>query len=238
MDVKIFNLNCWLLPPPISVENKKRLSKIISLIKREDPDIITLQEVWLKKYVRKIKRELPGYFFLSLKSPLFNKSGLLFGSKFKPLSFAQEYFPFTGGHSIREKIGSKGYQLAEVFPDIYVLNTQLYAPEKKSEMKITVSELMEIQKVALGKKVILSGDLNLEEKIFFKVNTSFDYNSLGKFTVAIKNKYTGKMFNKFHEHDKTIDYIIKTENAPVLRVDIVNPVEVSDHYAMIGKFKI
>ncbi|MCR4327463.1 MAG: endonuclease/exonuclease/phosphatase family protein [Nanoarchaeota archaeon] len=237
MEIKIFNLNCWLLPFPISVENKKRIEKIISLLKKIDPDVITFQEVWLKKYVKKIKNELPQYHFLNLKTPLFNKSGLLFGSKFKPLSFKGEFFPTGKSHNLREKIGLKGYQMVEILPELYVLNTQLYAPEKKSEIKITLSQLNHIEKVIGGKKVILSGDLNLDEEIFLKLNKTFNYSPLGKFTLSNKNKYTKKALNRFYQHNRTIDYIMGTKVAPKLEVNMVNPVEVSDHYAMVGKFK-
>jgi len=46
--MKILSLNCWLLPPPFSSENKNRLSRIVNLIKKHNPDVIALQEVWLK----------------------------------------------------------------------------------------------------------------------------------------------------------------------------------------------
>ena len=238
MELKIFNLNCWLLPPPFSSENGTRLRRIIDFIKKQNPDILTLQEVWLKKDVRKFKKNFPDYKFFHSNSRFFNKSGLLFGVKWVPKSFFQSYFDKTSIHSKRERIGSKGYQLVEVSSGTFIINTQLYAPETSKEMRITLSQFDEIQRITLGKKAILSGDLNLEEDEFLNSNRVFYYRSPLGFTISKKNKYCHEMFNKFSHTDKTIDYIVSNER--LLNVDskIFNPVTVSDHYPMSGSFEV
>ena len=238
MRVKLFNLNCWLLPSPFSIDNKKRLANIISFIKKQNPDIITLQEVWMKKYVKKIKRELPQYKFFSYSSKLYNKSGLLFGIKWKPLFGYQKIFPITNLHSKREKIGSKGYQLFEVSPGVFVMNTQLYAPEKSYQMKITVSHFREIEKASSGKRVILSGDLNLEEYEFSKINKTFYYKSPLNFTIAKKNPYCHSRFNKLNDANKIIDYVVSNEKNIPVESKVYNPVTFSDHYSLKGTFEI
>ncbi|MBS3084545.1 endonuclease/exonuclease/phosphatase family protein [Candidatus Pacearchaeota archaeon] len=238
MEVKIFNLNCWLLPSPFSAENEKRLYRIISLIKKYSPDIITLQEVWLKKYVRKLKREFPDYHFFSLKSSLFNKSGLVSGFKMKPLSFSGEYFPLTKIHNLREKIALKGYQASEISPGVFIINTQLYTPEKPSDLKITLSQFKKIEAFSSGKKVIISGDLNIEEDEFLRANKTFFYKSPLGFTVARKNYYCNSRVNQIPRSDKTIDYIISNEKSIAPKTKIFNPVTVSDHYPMFGIFDL
>jgi endonuclease/exonuclease/phosphatase family metal-dependent hydrolase len=237
MNLKIFNLNCWLLPPPFSSENKKRIKKIISLVKRHNPDIITLQEVWLKKYVQKIKNGLEEYTFFHSDSKVFNKSGLLFGTKEKLKHFSSGHFPIKKIHSVHEKIGKKGYQIAEIKPNFHIVNTQLYAPERKGEISITLSQFRRIESLVKGKRVVLSGDLNIHDDEFIRINNEFKYKPLGKFTVAIKNKYANMRFNRPHHANKTIDYIIGTKNAPKVKTELINPTEVSDHYAMIGVVK-
>ncbi len=238
MELKIFNLNCWLLPPPFSAENNERIRKIINLIKKHNPDIITLQEVWLKKYAKKIRNGLEGYLFFQSRSNIFNKSGLLFGTKLKPISFTEDYFPVEKIHSIHEKIGKKGYQIAEIRPGFYVMNTQLYAPEKKGEIEISISQFRILEKISRDKRTILSGDLNIHDNLFVKMNKAFKYTPIGKFTVSLKNKYANMRFNRPHHANKTIDYIIGTKKMHHVKTKVVNPIQVSDHYAMIGKFKI
>jgi exonuclease III len=237
MELKIFNLNCWLLPVPFSSENKKRIKGIMEFIKKQNPDIMTLQEVWLKKDVRNFKKIFPNYKFFHSNSKLFNKSGLLFGIKWNPKSFSQSYFKITSTHSKRERIGLKGYQVVEISPGVFVINTQLYAPEAPNEMKITLLQFEEIQRITLGRKAILSGDLNLEEDEFLNSNRVFYYKSPLGFTIARKNKYCHAVFNKFSHADKTIDYIVSNDKSLAVNPKIFNPVTVSDHYPLSGTFE-
>lgn len=238
MNLKILDLNCWLLPPPFSSENGERLEKIVNLIKKHDPDAITLQEVWLKKYEKEVRNELPEYNFFSSGSRIFNRSGLLMGLKDEPLSFSMHYFPTGQDHSFHERLGKKGFQIAQIQPGFYLVNTQLYAPEKKGDEKITLSQFRTIESMIKDKKAILSGDLNLHDRNFPEINESFSYDPPGKFTVAAKNRYANMKFNLPHHADHTVDYIVGTQSTPEVQTRVVNPVQVSDHYALIGIAKI
>lgn len=235
---KIFNLNCWLLPTPFSPKNKERINGILDLIKSENPDIITLQEVWLKKYARDFEENLSEYKFFYSKSEIFNKSGLLTGVKRSVISFYQDYFPITKNHSRREKIGLKGFQALEISKNVFVINTQLYAPENSHEKSIAVSQFKQIEKFSEGKKVILSGDLNLDEDVFLRVNKTFYYKSPLGFTIANKNPYCNIRLNALHDADRTIDYIVSNDKKMFPNVKIFNPVNLSDHYPMKGLFRI
>ena len=63
MKLKIYTQNMWLLPMFASIDNKKRLNRLINVIKEHVPDLIALQEVWLTKYIKYLKKSLPDYFF-------------------------------------------------------------------------------------------------------------------------------------------------------------------------------
>ena len=179
MKLKIFNLNCWLLPPPISAENNKRIEEIISLVNHTRPDVIMLQEVWLNKYVNKFKNGLQNYSFIATEGKSFNKSGLLTGLKIPYSSHKINFFNHVKGYNVIEKIASKGYHLIHISKDIYLINTHLYAPIKSSNRKITKLQFNLLKKFSKDKKVILAGDLNLEEKDLSQLNNTFNYKSHG-----------------------------------------------------------
>jgi endonuclease/exonuclease/phosphatase (EEP) superfamily protein YafD len=162
----------------------------------------------------------------------------LTGTRIKPISIERNFFEISGNHNWKEKLAVKGFQALQVFPDFFVVNTQVYAPEKLSEIKIASLQFKKIQEFSLGKKVVLSGDLNLDEHDFLNLNETFFYKSPLVYTVAKKNKYADSRFNLSHHADKIIDYIVSNKKKMKVETHVMNPVEVSDHYPLIGKFKI
>jgi len=233
--MKIFNLNCWLLPPPLSTDNSKRLSQIISLIKNTEPDIISLQEVWLNKYVNTLKKELKNYFFISSEKTPYNKSGLVTGLLTNKPS-RQYFFPTNRAYSLVEKIARKGFQVIQLSKDIHFVNTHLYAPKNNREKEITKSQFILLQGVIGSEKCILSGDLNLNEEELIKANNIF---SLTKKTINLPaNQYQKSRLNKRFKYDNT-DYVLKTKTfkTPISTTYLKSPI-LSDHFVIIGKVKL
>jgi endonuclease/exonuclease/phosphatase family metal-dependent hydrolase len=234
MRLKIFCLNCWLAPFPISVRNNKRLVKIISLIKKHSPDIIALQEVWLKKYVRVIERKLPDYHFIKSDSGMFNRGGLVTGLK-KPKSYDIRSFPITKRHNILERLGSKGFHIIELYPNVYIINTHLYSSDKE----ITGSQFQNIQKFSKSKNCILIGDLNLERKNLAKINTIFTLDKSDYLTAPYNRAHSYFLFNRNPGVDIRIDYILKTKNSKMqVSTQCLGSPIVSDHRIILGNVKI
>ena len=231
--MKIFSLNCWLLPPPFSNKNKTRLRRIINLIKQYKPDIIALQEVWLKKYVLKIKNSLRDYEFIVSKSHFYNRSGLITGLNSKKFSFQHGVFPVTRRHSLLEKSAKKGYHLVKLDNNIFIVNTHLYAPTDQNEKKITESQFELIEKLMRDKKGFVIGDLNIDEDRITKLNQMFDYDKSYGFTVASSNPLTKIKFNKYGEKDKKIDYVLKTEIKMSIKSKCMDKPIVSDHFFLL-----
>lgn len=221
--MKIFNLNCWLLPPPFSKDNRKRLRRIIKIMKRVNPDIIALQEVWLHKYVGIIKKEMKEYQFFHSKHFLFNKSGLITGTKIKAKHANLKFFPITKNHNLREQIGKKGVHVIALSDKMCFINTQLYAPNNKKEKRITFSQFKFIQGLNGFEKTILVGDLNIDERELELVNNSFDH---------AKKRET-------HKERRVIDFILKSKNfkAKIVSEIIKKPV-VSDHEIILASMTI
>ena len=195
MNFKLFNLNCWLLPAPFSVDNTKRLRQIISFIKKFEPDIITLQEVWLQKYVKILINKLPEYKIYS-SAAIFNRGGLVTGLKILHLSCKKETFPITIKHNPIERLAKKGYHIITLANNVQIINTQLYM-SNSAERYITKAQFYELQKQSENKRVILCGDLGIDDKEFMLTNGVFVYHPLNINTSSKKNKYHRMRFNKF-----------------------------------------
>jgi len=232
--MKIFILNCWLLPPPFSKANQDRLKQIIYLIKQHKPDIIALQEVWLNKYVSKIKNSLTDYNFVTSNSHFYNKSGLVTGLKSKDFSFQYSFFPVTKKHNLREKFAKKGYHLIELDNNLFFVNTHLYAPQNQNEKKIADSQFKLIQKLMRDKKGFVVGDLNIDENRITKLNKIFEYDKSYGHTVAGSNPLTKIRFNKYSE-DKKIDYILQTKTKMAIKSKCIDKPIVSDHFCLLTK---
>ena len=231
MKLIIFNLNCWLLPLPLS-HNQRRLERIVTLIHKINPDIICLQEVWLTAYARTLQKEFGNYIFTFTKGTIFNESGLVTAVK-KGTFTAIHTFAATPEYSLIEKLGRKGYHSLELVSNITLMNTHLYADTKPSEKRITNSQFELISEQIGNQNGILVGDFNIEEPDFLNVNKMFTYTQSHIPTLSKSNIYANWGFNQTLE-DKTLDYIVATKRS---RLDIKTEVlhtDVSDHFPIIG----
>src|SRR3989338_2249372 len=173
MTISIFNLNCWLFPPPVSVDCSVRLSAIIGIIKKLKPEIISLQEVWPNKYLSYLKQELPNYYCVSSGTPFYNQSGLVTFLKEKPLSSKVNYFKLSFQHNVTEWFLRKGYITAKIKlggHELTIINAHLYAAFSTGAEVITEKQFSEIMREAIQDNVILCGDLNLKEETMESIN--------------------------------------------------------------------
>jgi endonuclease/exonuclease/phosphatase family metal-dependent hydrolase len=230
--MKILSLNTWLLPPPLAKDNRKRLREIVRIIEKEKPDVICLQEVWLNTYVRQLKNRLPDYTFQSSDTLLFNRSGLLFGSKKSVQAMRSDIFPDSQEHSLEEKLAGKGWQLAS-FENLSVLHTHLYAPTESSGYGMTKAQLQQLEALDLPDETILVGDCNLPRDEFCQSTTRFVCPDDTEHTITSDNTYTSTRFN--NSSDAKWSYITPTKQAHLSVTTFVRkqPV-VSDHYTLIG----
>ncbi|MFH1649501.1 MAG: endonuclease/exonuclease/phosphatase family protein [Candidatus Woesearchaeota archaeon] len=234
MKLRIFSLNCWLLPFPLSTNNRGRLSNIISLVKKHKPDIIALQEVWLKNDVKYVEDSLKDYVFIKSSSRLFNKSGLLTGVLKKNVSYEIQSFPITKKHNLIERIARKGYHILKLSNDLFFVNTHLYAPMIKNEESIAKSQFTLLQKLMKSKKGFLVGDFNLDENELEKLNKRFELDKTYNITWSGSNKLTRTMFNRLFPPDKKKDYIFKTKKSNItLKTKCIESPIVSDHFAIL-----
>ncbi len=233
MKIKILSSNCWLLPPPFSVENRKRLKKLIGLIRKTNPDIIALQEVWLNKYVSLLKKGFSDYFAVSLNKGFFNKTGLVTLSKLKPNSVDFYFFKKTKKHSLVESFAKKGYQ--KIIFDIgqkklAFINTHLYAPVLELEEKMAAQQFNEIKRNCKDKNLILAGDLNIRKSDFKRFNPGlFCYKPDKNSDERLLDIYRKIKFNRIVRYDDRVNYILPKQKSQFKVKNIVSPI-ISDHF--------
>lgn len=242
MELSFFDLNCWLLPLGISHKNNIRKKQILEEIKKRNPDIITLQEVWLIKDVNYFKKNLRGYYAVSSNSHFFNKSGLLTLTKLKPASISINFFQKTKKYSILEKLASKGVHDIKLNfnqKNLNIINTHLYYPTKEAEKLILSSELNFLINLTKSNTLIL-GDLNLNSKTLINKGQHTFFNSGNKrATYSSQNIYAKFVEPKKRSFRKILDYSLVAKNS-ILKVSsrpLVFPL-LSDHYALQGTVRI
>lgn len=231
MKFKLLNANLWLLPFTVSRENRKRLKRFISLVNKLDPDIIALQEVWMKLHIRYLKKRLPNYNFYYKKSKIYNKSGLLTLSKIK-LNFKHTTFDSKGLHII-EKIAQKGYQVLTT-GKLQIINTHLYNDFFSISDVKTIKQFQQLKK----QNTILSGDLNLPLERFKQLNKGFYKVSNTEITCTKKNKYQTVSYNKLSTTNSKIDYIASSYKGAKINTKLIKKPLVSDHYILFSKISI
>jgi endonuclease/exonuclease/phosphatase family metal-dependent hydrolase len=245
MELKILDINLWLLPPPLSAENQKRLSRFVELSKKLSPDIIALQEVWLIKYAKYLKANLPGYHAYFSKSKKFNKSGLVTLSKIKPASWSHEYFKASKKEGLVERAARKGYIIIKLKIDgkhLNVLNTHLHASNLRMVSKITISQFNNLRSATRRGNWIVVGDLNIPQQIFLDLNRMhFRYKSVRYPTLERSNRYARMRLNRFAKYPKKLDYVLlrtSTKKEFSVKTKRIRSPPLSDHYGLLSHIRL
>lgn len=245
MKFSILNSNLWLLPFSFSVDNQKRLSRFVKLAKKLAPDIITLQEVWLKSDIEYLKRAMSSYYLSFSGSLFYNLAGLVTLTKKKPQAVDLSFFKITHQYSLTEKLAKKGYlkvRLSKKKAGFLLINTHLYSPWEKREEKIAESQFESLKRDMIGERqVILAGDLNIDFDLFERLNKGFFHQSRNLTnTVSDKNKYRHIRLNKKRRSNKKPDYVLvrcKGKEEPLINCTVVKKPLVSDHYPIFAKIR-
>ena len=240
MIIKIFNLNAWLVPYPYSRERKSRFEKLILTINTLKPDIVTLQELSDKKYIRFLKNEFPKYSVTSPGGKLFNRSSLVTLSKNKPINTT--FIPYKNPKDIdiKMKLVKRGVLVTE-FNDYFIYNTILY-PEGWN-VKYSLDDLNILKKSIDSDKIcFVSADLNLRLKDFEKGNKGFfSFVEDTDNTFSYLNHYVYKWWDKNVKAAKKIDYILvknPTKKKIFYKSRLIKKPLLSDHYGIYTQVEI
>ena len=224
------------MPSPFSIDAEERLMAIIEMIENTNPDIVTLQEIWLNKYILYLKMRLPEYNFIYANTLFYNQTGLLTLIRIKPIHVQVDYFGRSMKHNLAELLFNKGFISVDIKINNEkwsIFNTHLYASFSKN-IETLNKQLVTLFSNLPDANVILCGDLNIDEVQFLEFNQDKFFRLCDSTpTVDIANPYAYAKFNKYFMKDKSkkVDYLLY-RNSYTLRneYEVIKSPVVSDHF--------
>ena len=236
--MKIISWNISCLPKIINpyMDLSYTINNIIKLLKKNNADIVCLQEVFDKYIIKILINELNNYEYFNVYNLFFWQDGLIIFSKHKILN--KKYKKYKNYHGFENFI-SKGIisiliYNSEIKKHIWVHNTHLQASHdffsKTKSVEVRRNQLKEINNYLQNntfKKCynIICGDFNIFYKDLKDYNFFFDFFNFNKNEIRT-----------FPAFNKQFDYIIYNFsckiNYKLIRTDS------SDHHLLISNFKI
>lgn len=167
--------NMWLLPSPWADDQDGRLQRFLEMIASYQPEIVTLQEVWLNKDLGAFRKGLPGYWAAGIPPFLYNRSGLVVFSRFPILDARYGTYPYTRDHSFVETLAHKGFLQVDLDMGgrvVRVIDTHLYASRGSVENRFPVwqFEILRALTADVGVPTFLAGDLNIRQEVLEGLN--------------------------------------------------------------------
>lgn len=235
-ELKILNLNAWLMPLALSIDDWPRLDDIITLIRAHEPDLVSLQEVWRLPCLRHLKRALPEYEFHTNGGFFFNQSGLVTLSKKVAKKFTSRLFLKEKCLGFIERLGAKGFHALSVEwnqqPLVFV-NTHLFSLGNAVRgFEVAQQQLAFILKeMGEGVDMILSGDFNMPPRALERITGQEFVRDMDTRLAHLPfSLYQKRGPNKYHSYDTQIDFTITNmKNVQIRTERILEPV-VSDHF--------
>jgi exonuclease III len=247
--MKILSANLWGLPWPLLRGKQKRLKKFIEFAKKEAPEIICLQEVWLKKDLKLLKTEFEkyGYDSFSQGGFLMNKSGLVTFSKFPIkktdiiiLNKERNFFRGTKDKFLqRESFWPRKILVIYIEREgkkFAVLNVHMtyFSDKSKREVaaKVKEGEIKQlfdyIEKIKNSTNdIFIGGDFNIDIKNMPPIDKSLKIIS-DTSTYSLDTDYL----------KTTCDFIYGPSFAKILNNEIIKSPVVSDHFMVMSEVEI
>ncbi len=249
MNIALISANMWLLPPPFSSENKKRIDVFARMISEHKVDFVCLQEVWLNTYVEYIRNTFSSYYFIGSKDVLFNKTGLLILSKHEPLHFEKYSFKYMWEAASYDSLARKGWLFGQFKikgTKVDLLNIQLNCPVNKRQFRAWEKQYGEVRRFVNQRNgnLIVVGDLNGTCTELLQNSATIKSESEGIKSFSRSNPYNRKGFHKltwmYSNYDLDIDYVMlfpRKDTNHITKKLILEPL-VSDHYPIYAVFEI
>lgn len=239
MNIKIASVNFWGIPWPLSIKKRSRLNKLISIIKQNDFDVITMQEVWLNSDISKLNKELPEYHLSSDNNYIFNFSGLVTLTKLKINN--KTFLPFTKLGFHKEFFTKKGLLSVEIIinnKSIRLLNTHLFFPRSKKQNKTLNTQLSQLNNYLDDRPTILAGDFNAK---YSQLNLKHNYKNISNIddvSLDINNQLSTRGFNIINDDVVCPDIIIANFDVSIISNQIIKKPIISDHYITTSEINI
>jgi endonuclease/exonuclease/phosphatase family metal-dependent hydrolase len=239
MQIRIATINVWGLPEPLSTKRRFRLQTTIDIIRKQNLDIIGLQEVWLKQDIFYLLKQLPGFSIAACPNPLFNRSGLVLLSRF-PLEnvsltpFNQSWFNF-------EFPSRKGMLKASASINgtkLQLVNTHLYYSRSSKQRIAQMKQARQLAESLHNDPTILFGDFNMEWKQLELPDAYRCISETEQPSIIHTNPYSTSRFNKYNSNDRLPDYLFANFPSKLVKSFCVTDPLVSDHYPVVSIIEI
>lgn len=257
--LSIICLNCFGIP--VSFNRKLRFGNIADKILETDPDLVLLQEVWMKSDRNILDKKLSKkYFSYPKTTKSFSSGGLMTFSKNIDLENF-EFHKFKNQPpitliTIPDRIGGKGFQTFRIHlgnKEIQIINAHLFCAYDKRVrfLQIIEHQLAEISSYINDTRssLIVAGDLNLtpdDTRIidFRKQLDLTDGLPKSENTIDLKNLNRGKIMNMFSSEPLRTDYILTNKLIRIVEEKVVfkeiqvtgnKRFQTSDHFGVFAK---
>ena len=237
--LRMLDANLWLLPRPWASERQERLECFFAMVASWQPDIVTLQEVWLNPDLGRIRRALPEYWAAGVPPFVFNRGGLVVFSRFPIREARHAFYPLTKQHSFVETLAQKGFLQVDIEVGgrlVRVIDTHLYASPSSSSNRFPVWQFEILRRLTAEVELptIVAGDLNIRQDSLFELNA-------GHFTTETMHGPPEERGTTVRQPHRKIDFILgrSPENVGMLIESrtLRDPV-VSDHIPVLGEITI
>jgi len=243
---------------------EERTEWIIEHIQNSDFDIILLQECFDNKFIDAAQERLKSKYSHAIlpDRPHWYKlsNGLMILSKYKVEKIENIVFKRLSQSDI---FTAKGAVLAKVWIDtqnLYIVNTHLQADyDTKKYQDIRKEQLANIQSGLIQKhvheehsKLLIAGDLNIEEDL-----ESVEYKTLTKeflwrdwvyefFKKPSHSFDKNNFWNKEYKQSCRLDYFLANFTSKIFRINIEKPkrafgnneIDLADHYGISAEFSL
>lgn len=158
--------NMLLFPSPLLFSQNERIDEFVKLARSMNPDVIFLQEVWDNSSIVYLISEFSDYHAALMPSLLYNRSGLLVLSRFKPERVTAEIYPLTLQHNVEELLARKGFLGVEISfagKTLWLVTTHLYSAPPGAAYRFAFGQFRQMQNRinSFPGTVIAGGDMNL-----------------------------------------------------------------------------
>jgi len=235
----VLDANMWLLPSPWAFDQEDRLQRFLEMIASYQPEIVTLQEVWLNMDLGAFRKALPGYWAAGIPPSLYNRSGLVVFSRFPITNARYGTYPWTRDHSFVETLARKGFLQIDLDiggRKVRVVDSHLYASRGSAENRFPVwqFEILRALTADVDCPTLVAGDLNIRQEAFDELNA-------GHFSTEVMTGPAEERGTTVRDSVRKIDYILGRHpqgcEITVESRSLRKPT-VSDHLPVLGRVTI
>lgn len=244
--LRLLSLNTWLLPPPLAPLVPERVARLRDLLRRLDPDVVALQEVWRCEELRALVAALPGFHWAASGNEFYNRGGLLLLSRWPLAAVTFTPFPVTPRHSAVELAGGKGMLRARLHTPagpLDIIDTHLYAATSEAEQDLVEAQFLLLRETARAASapLVVAGDLNLRWPRFCALNDGVLCTDGSTGGTTARANAPAEILADVARPQHKIDYVLlrlPAAHRAAWQVRVLRTPRVSDHLPLLAQIAL